>query len=202
MVMTVLHEPLFHLICQTQVEVAKKEWELEHLQAKKEAEERKNAMEEDDMFFTYARDETYNQVPSPKSSSSKTAIDNLKMRFAKVIPNGSDRSSDSGVSYEAVENSSSKRGEDYVDVTDEGSAQNSPAAVLSSRPSQENSSGKKIESASNRRSANKLGRASRTSSRSDSRSSSRSNSKTRVIMSPDGESPAHSPRYPRSNSRQ
>jgi len=44
-----------------QIEVAKKEWELEHLQAKKEAEERKNAAEEDDMFFTYAKDETYDQ---------------------------------------------------------------------------------------------------------------------------------------------
>ena len=43
------------------LELKKKEWELDHLQSIKEAEEKKHA-EEDDMFFTYARDDTYSKV--------------------------------------------------------------------------------------------------------------------------------------------
>lgn len=49
----------------------KKEWELDHLQSLKEAEERKNAEEEDDMFFTYVRDETYAKV-NDKTKGSRT----------------------------------------------------------------------------------------------------------------------------------
>jgi len=56
------------------LEEKKKEWELNHLQSLKEAEERKNAEEEDDMLYTYVRDESYDQVnnKSQKSKKSRT----------------------------------------------------------------------------------------------------------------------------------
>lgn len=54
------------------LEQKKKEWELNHLQSLKEAEERKHAEEEDDMLFTYIRDETYDQVNKKSTKSSKT----------------------------------------------------------------------------------------------------------------------------------
>ena len=50
------------------LEEKKKDWELNHLQSLKEAEERKHAEEEDDMLFTYVRDETYNQVKKNKTT--------------------------------------------------------------------------------------------------------------------------------------
>ncbi|XP_071946523.1 helicase domino-like isoform X2 [Antedon mediterranea] len=45
-----------------QVEIAKKEWELSHLQALKEEEERKAEMEEDEIFYTYTREDAYNKI--------------------------------------------------------------------------------------------------------------------------------------------
>lgn len=51
----------------------KKEWELNHLQSMKEAKERKNAEEEDDMFFTYIRDDGHpaEQVNNKKAGKAK-----------------------------------------------------------------------------------------------------------------------------------
>lgn len=54
-----------------QLELRKKEWELDHLQSLREQEERKNAEEEDDMFFTYIRDETYDKVNTSKSKTTR-----------------------------------------------------------------------------------------------------------------------------------
>ena len=55
------------------LEEKKKEWELNHLQSLKEAEERKNAEEEDDMLYTYVRDESYDQVnKSEKNKKRRT----------------------------------------------------------------------------------------------------------------------------------
>lgn len=51
------------------LEAKKKEWELDHLQSIKEAEEKKHAEEDDDMFFTYARDDTYSKVINNKKTS-------------------------------------------------------------------------------------------------------------------------------------
>lgn len=186
---------LLHL--QKQIEVAKKEWELEHLQAKKEAEERKNAAEEDDMFFTYARDETYDQVHSPKSSSNHTTMNKLKMRIARVIPNGNSKSHEKPLSYEVVGTNDglNKKVEDFVDVTDDGrSGQDSPVYLRSSRLSRKDSVEK--EGLPHKKAYTRQSRLSRQSSRSNSRSSSRSSSKNRVIASP-----AHSPRYRRSTSK-
>ena len=55
------------------LEERKKEWELNHLQSLKEAKERKNAEEEDDMFFTYIRDDAHpaEQVNKKKSKTKK-----------------------------------------------------------------------------------------------------------------------------------
>ncbi|XP_071789876.1 E1A-binding protein p400-like isoform X9 [Asterias amurensis] len=50
------------LEAEEQVELAKKEWELERLQALKEAEERKAELEEDEIFFTYTNEESKNKV--------------------------------------------------------------------------------------------------------------------------------------------
>ena len=52
------------------LELKKKEWELDHLQSLKEAEDRKNAEEEDDMFFTYVRDDTFSKVNGKVRSKS------------------------------------------------------------------------------------------------------------------------------------
>lgn len=51
----------------------KKEWELNHLQSMKEEKERKNAEEEDDMFFTYIRDDGHpaEQVNNKKAGKAK-----------------------------------------------------------------------------------------------------------------------------------
>ncbi|XP_033101073.1 helicase domino-like [Anneissia japonica] len=45
-----------------QIEIAKQEWELSHLQALKEEEERKAEMEEDEIFYTYTREDAYNKI--------------------------------------------------------------------------------------------------------------------------------------------
>ena len=182
--------------------MAKKEWELEHLQAKKEAEERKNAAEEDDMFFTYAKDESYDQVPSPKSPSNRTSINKLKMRIAKVLPNGNSEAHGAQLSCEFVDNENglSKRSEDFVDVIDDERSQGSPVDFRSSRLSSKDSSGKEGMSSKRALANTRQDRLSRQSSRSNSRSSSRSSSKSRIIASNNG-SPAHSPRYTRRSSK-
>eukprot|EP00112_Aurelia_sp_Birch-Aquarium-sp1_P012590 Seg2648.3 transcript_id=Seg2648.3/GoldUCD/mRNA.D3Y31 product="Helicase swr1" protein_id=Seg2648.3/GoldUCD/D3Y31 len=118
-----------------QVELAKKDWELEHLQAKKEAEERKNAAEEDDMFFTYARDESYDQVPSPKTSSTKAAMNKLKMRIAKVMSNGDNQPNDDWSSYEVieVEDAQNTNGDEDIDVVMGGQNQTGPIELEPNR---------------------------------------------------------------------
>ncbi|XP_033627174.1 helicase SRCAP-like isoform X2 [Asterias rubens] len=55
------------LEAEEQVELAKKEWELERLQALKEAEERKAELEEDEIFFTYTNEESKNKVHKSRS---------------------------------------------------------------------------------------------------------------------------------------
>lgn len=68
-----------------QLELKKKEWELDHLQSLKEEEERKNAEEEDDMFFTYIRDETSNKVNNSKSKINKIQKDRKKASPSPTI---------------------------------------------------------------------------------------------------------------------
>ena len=172
--------------------MAKKEWELEHLQAKKEAEERKNAAEEDDMFFTYAKDETYDQVPN-------TSVNKLKMRIAKVIPNGSN----ARLSREIVESNHrlAKKGEDIVDVIDDERSRESPVDFRPNRRvSRKDSDLREGMPSRNALTSNMQGRLSRQSSRSNSRSSSRSSSKNRLNPS-NSNSPVHSPRYNRRSSK-
>ena len=172
--------------------MAKKEWELEHLQAKKEAEERKNAAEEDDMFFTYAKDETYDQVPN-------TSVNKLKMRIAKVIPNGSN----ARLSRDIVENNHglARRSEDIVDVIDDERSREIPVDFRPSRRvSSKDSDLREGLPSRNALTSNKQGRLSRQPSRSNSRSSSRSSSKSRLNPS-NNSSPVHSPRYSRRSSK-
>ena len=199
---------------QKQVELAKKDWELEHLQAKKEAEERKNAAEEDDMFFTYARDESYDQVPSPKTSSTKAAMNKLKMRIAKVISNGDNQPSDNRLSYEVidVEDAQNANGEEDIDVvmdgqnqtSIDGNYQTSPIELEPKRRTrkvdhQQSETGHSRETRLIG-SEGRSGRSSRQSSRSSSRTSSRSSSRNRAHRSCNA-SPAHTPMYARSTSR-
>ena len=51
--------------------MAKEEWELGRLKIMKEEEERRAELEEDEMLFTYSRDDAYNQVKRKKSKSKK-----------------------------------------------------------------------------------------------------------------------------------
>lgn len=44
------------------MEAAKKDWELGRLQKLKEEEERKAEMEDDDILYTYSREDAYNKV--------------------------------------------------------------------------------------------------------------------------------------------
>ena len=167
---------------------------MEHLQAKKEAEERKNAAEEDDMFFTYAKDETYDQVPSPKSSSSNASMNKLKLRIGKAMRNGSDAHLAREVVVES-DCSLVKKGEDFVDVIDDERSQDSPVDFRpSQRHSRKDSGVKDGMPVRNVVATSKQGRLSRQSSRSNSRSSSRSSSKSR--LNPWSiDSPVHSPRH-------
>ena len=179
--------------------MAKKEWELEHLQAKKEAEERKNAAEEDDMFFTYAKDDSYDQVHSPKSSSKNTSVNKLKMRISRVIPNGNGAC----LSPDIVENDfvSSKRNDEYVDVIDDERPQGSPVDFRPNRRlSRRDSDLRDGVPNKNVWTSNRHDRLSRQSSRSNSRSSSRSSSKSRINPS-NSSSPVHSPRCSRRSSK-
>ena len=60
---------------QKEVEIAKEEWELGRLQALKEEEELRAAIEEDEMLFTYAQDEGANQVKKKgKNKTSKKSV--------------------------------------------------------------------------------------------------------------------------------
>lgn len=87
------------------LEQKKKEWELNHLQSLKEAEERKHAEEEDDMLFTYIRDDTYDQVNKKSQTSSrasknqqnKATASNSSLSSSKAT-SGSAKVSDSRIS--------------------------------------------------------------------------------------------------------
>ncbi|KAK3606446.1 hypothetical protein CHS0354_041388 [Potamilus streckersoni] len=50
------------VLAEEDIETAKKEWELSRLQALKEEDERRAELEEDEMLFTYTRDDAYSQV--------------------------------------------------------------------------------------------------------------------------------------------
>lgn len=65
----------------------KKEWELNHLQSMKEAEERKNAEEEDDMFFTYIRDDGH---PAEQVNNKKACKAKRSSRRASSVTTNSD----------------------------------------------------------------------------------------------------------------
>ena len=54
------------MFVQEEVTIAKEEWELSRLQALKEEEERRAELEEDEMLFTYTRDDANNQVKKNK----------------------------------------------------------------------------------------------------------------------------------------
>ena len=56
----------FSCILQEDVSLAKEEWELSRLKALKEEEERRAELEEDEMLFTYSREDAQNQVKSPR----------------------------------------------------------------------------------------------------------------------------------------
>lgn len=58
---------------QDDIENAKKEWELGRLKALKEEEERRLEVEEDEMLFTYTRDDAFNQVKKTKKVKATTA---------------------------------------------------------------------------------------------------------------------------------
>ncbi|XP_038075148.1 helicase SRCAP-like isoform X2 [Patiria miniata] len=60
------------LEAEEQIQLAKKEWELERLQALKEEEERKAEQEEDEIFFTYCDEEAKNKVHKSRSKSRQT----------------------------------------------------------------------------------------------------------------------------------
>lgn len=89
-----------------EVELAKKDWELGHLQALKEEEEKRAAEEEDEILFTYSREDA-TQVKKSKSKSSKSK-QNIKKKSryskskdkrkvdAKKVRAGSQTSQDSG----------------------------------------------------------------------------------------------------------
>ena len=174
------------------------------MQAKKEAEERKNAAEEDDMFFTYARDETYDQVPSPKSPYNHTAVNKLKMHAAKVLPNGNSKVHERQLSQEVVDvdsGSLNRRGEDYVDVIDDRQSVDSAVDLRSSRWNRKDSVEKEALSCAKSVTNSRPGRLPRQSSRQNSRCSSRSSSKSRVNRSSNHTSPAHSPRHRKSSSK-
>ena len=54
------------LLCsQEEVSLAKEEWELSRLKVMKQEEERRAEIEEDEMLFTYSRDDAYSQVKKP-----------------------------------------------------------------------------------------------------------------------------------------
>jgi len=59
-------------LTEAEVELAKKDWELGHIQALKEEEERRAAEEEDEIFFTYSQEESVQVKKSKKSSSRKS----------------------------------------------------------------------------------------------------------------------------------
>ena len=69
------------------LEERKKEWELNHLQSLKEAKERKNAEEEDDMFFTYIREDTH---PAEQVNSKKTGKAKRRSHRASSVTTNSD----------------------------------------------------------------------------------------------------------------
>ena len=54
---------------QEEVTIAKEEWELSRLQALKEEDELRAELEEDEMLFTYARDDAYSQVKKGKKGA-------------------------------------------------------------------------------------------------------------------------------------
>ena len=58
----VLHELKVFVDLQEEVVLAKEEWELTRLKALRQEEERRAELEEDEMLFTYSRQEAYNQV--------------------------------------------------------------------------------------------------------------------------------------------
>eukprot|EP00794_Sanderia_malayensis_P014257 gene14257-15744_t len=175
-----------------QVESAKKDWELEHLQAKKEAEERKHAVQEDDMFFTYARDDDNQQQQQvPKHNKSISTANDLmgSRRSATPVPRrirsrdgrlsrenidvetgGSPCSIDVTMNRETIEN-----GLTAVDEDDRG---HGASRILRSPRKKA-----KLESE----------RCSRRSSRCSSRTSSRSSSANRLASTSNNTSPAHSP---------
>lgn len=73
------------------LEQKKKEWELNHLQSLKEAEERKHAEEEDDMLFTYIRDDTYDQVNKKSSKPTKNNKNSTVRKNSSVDTKHTDR---------------------------------------------------------------------------------------------------------------
>ena len=56
---------LYLLCLQEEVSLAKEEWELSRLKVLKQEEERRAEIEEDEMLFTYSRDDAYSQVKKP-----------------------------------------------------------------------------------------------------------------------------------------
>lgn len=158
------------------------------------------------MFFTYARDESYDQVPSPKTSSTKAAMNKLKMRIAKVMSNGDNQPNDDRSSYEVieVEDAQNTNGDEDIDVVMGGQNQTGPIELEPNRQTtkvchQQGETGHSRENRSISSEA-RVGRSPRQSSRSSSRTSSRSSSRNRAHRSCNA-SPAHAPMYTRSVSR-
>ena len=158
------------------------------------------------MFFTYARDESYDQVPSPKTSTTKAAMNKLKMRIAKVMSNGDNQPNDNRLPYEVIdiEDAQNTNGDEDIDVVMDGQNQTSPTELEHKRRTRkvEHQQGETGHSRETRliSSEARLGRSSRQSSRSSSRTSSRSSSRNRAHRSCNA-SPAHTPMYTRSASR-
>lgn len=188
------------------IELAKKDWELEHLQAKREAEERKNAVEEDDMFFTYAKDESYEQVPTPKSNSNVKVASIGRGSERKISEKDTTGRPNESSLVEIVNTNSPcvARDEDDVDVTVDFRNQCVENGLSIGEQDNDNvkDSDRTTKSPRKRRSVDsalvesRSGRSSRQSCSSgggNSRSSSRSSSKNRAVSRSSNSSPVYSP---------
>ena len=186
--------------------MAKKDWELEHLQAKREAEERKNAVEEDDMFFTYAKDESYEQVPTPKSNSNVKVASIGRGSERKISEKDTTGRPNESSLVEIVNTNSPcvARDEDDVDVTVDFRNQCVENGLSIGEQDNDNvkDSDRTTKSPRKRRSVDsalvesRSGRSSRQSCSSgggNSRSSSRSSSKNRAVSRSSNSSPVYSP---------
>ncbi|KAL3857410.1 hypothetical protein ACJMK2_012085, partial [Sinanodonta woodiana] len=85
------------VLAEEDIETAKKEWELSRLQALKEEDERRAELEEDEMLFTYTRDDAYSQV---KKNSEKKRVRRLSLPTPRSIRRSMGRSENQSTDYD------------------------------------------------------------------------------------------------------